>query len=57
MPTGGVELENVGEWIKNGAIAVGVGGSFTKGVKTGEYEKITEVAKEFVKRIKESKQN
>ena len=26
MPTGGVSLDNVHEWIGNGCIAVGVGG-------------------------------
>ncbi len=31
MPTGGVTVENTSEWIKAGAVAVGVGGSLTKG--------------------------
>jgi 2-dehydro-3-deoxyphosphogluconate aldolase/(4S)-4-hydroxy-2-oxoglutarate aldolase len=52
MPTGGVNLDNVEEWIKNGCIAVGVGGSLTKGSK----EDITKNAKEFVKRIKEARE-
>ena len=30
MPTGGVSLDNVGEWIKAGAVAVGAGSSLTK---------------------------
>jgi 2-dehydro-3-deoxyphosphogluconate aldolase/(4S)-4-hydroxy-2-oxoglutarate aldolase len=55
MPTGGVSLDNVSEWIKNGCIAVGAGSSLTKGAKTGDYDKITETAKEFVKRIKEAR--
>jgi 2-dehydro-3-deoxyphosphogluconate aldolase/(4S)-4-hydroxy-2-oxoglutarate aldolase len=29
MPTGGVSLENVSDWIKAGSIAVGVGGNLT----------------------------
>ena len=41
MPTGGVSLDNVGEWIKAGAVAVGAGSSLTKGAKTGDYEAIT----------------
>lgn len=52
MPTGGVSLDNVGEWIKNGAVAVGVGGSLTAGAKTGDYAGITRIAKEFVDRIR-----
>lgn len=55
MPTGGVDLENVGEWIKNGCVAVGAGGKLTGGAKTGNYEQITETAKEFIKRIKEAR--
>src|SRR5271156_474832 len=31
MPTGGVSIENVAEWIKAGAVAVGVGGNLTAG--------------------------
>src|SRR5881398_2681609 len=30
MPTGGVSLETVGEWIKAGCVAVGVGSNLTK---------------------------
>lgn len=55
MPTGGVDLENVGEWIKNGCIAVGVGGKLTAGAKTGEYHKITEAAKAFISKVKEAR--
>jgi 2-dehydro-3-deoxyphosphogluconate aldolase/(4S)-4-hydroxy-2-oxoglutarate aldolase len=51
MPTGGVNLDNVGQWIKNGCIAVGVGGALTKGSK----EEITQTAKQFVAKIEESR--
>ncbi|HOJ88599.1 MAG TPA: bifunctional 2-keto-4-hydroxyglutarate aldolase/2-keto-3-deoxy-6-phosphogluconate aldolase [Pseudothermotoga sp.] len=52
MPTGGVELENVKEWIKAGAVAIGVGGGLTKGTK----EQIIEKAKKFVQLVREAKQ-
>jgi 2-dehydro-3-deoxyphosphogluconate aldolase/(4S)-4-hydroxy-2-oxoglutarate aldolase len=52
MPTGGVGLENVADWIKAGAVAVGVGGSLTTGAKTGDYASITRVAREFVEKIR-----
>lgn len=52
MPTGGVELENVKEWIKAGAAAVGVGGGLTKGSK----DQIIEKARKFVQMVKEAKQ-
>lgn len=51
MPTGGVSLENVDEWIKAGAVAVGVGSALTKGAKTGDYEAITRTAQQFVTKI------
>ncbi len=55
MPTGGVSLDNVGEWIKNGCVAVGVGGSLTAGAKTGDYAAITAIAKQFVAKVKEAR--
>ncbi len=51
MPTGGVELENVKDWIKAGAAAVGVGGGLTKGTK----EEIVQKAKKFVELVKEAR--
>ncbi|MNI96505.1 keto-hydroxyglutarate-aldolase/keto-deoxy-phosphogluconate aldolase [compost metagenome] len=57
MPTGGVNLDNVAEWIKAGAIAVGTGGDLTKGAKTGNYEEITKVAAEFVEKVREARNN
>ncbi len=55
MPTGGVSVDNVAEWIKAGAVAVGAGGSLTAGAKTGNYKLITETGREFVQRIKEAR--
>ena len=55
MPTGGVDVSNVDKWIKAGAVAVGAGSSLTAGAKTGDYAKITETAKEFIKKIKEAR--
>lgn len=51
MPTGGINTENVKDWIEAGAFAVGTGGSLTKGAKTGDFELITEETKKFVKRV------
>lgn len=52
MPTGGVSLENIEEWIEAGSVAVGVGGHLTAGAKTGAYEKITQTAREFIEKIR-----
>jgi len=51
MPTGGVDINNVDKWIKNGCIAVGVGGNLTK----GSSDDMTKAAKEFVDKIKEAR--
>jgi len=39
MPTGGVTVENAGDWIRAGAVAVGVGSSLldTKAIAAGEF--------------------
>lgn len=55
MPTGGVSLDNVDQWIKNGVVAVGAGSDLTAGAKTGDYDKVTETAKLFVAKIKEAR--
>ncbi|MFN2340057.1 MAG: bifunctional 2-keto-4-hydroxyglutarate aldolase/2-keto-3-deoxy-6-phosphogluconate aldolase [Halanaerobium sp.] len=55
MPTGGVSLDNVKDWIKAGSLAVGVGSSLSKGAKTGDYEQVTETAKEFIRLIAEAR--
>ncbi len=55
MPTGGVDLDNVGEWIRAGAVAVGAGSSLTKGARTGDYEAITQTAIQFLDRIREAR--
>ena len=55
MPTGGVSLDNVKDWIKAGAIAVGTGGDLTKGAATGNYELVTETAAKFVEAVKKAR--
>ena len=57
MPTGGVDVNNVAEWIKAGAVAVGAGGALTAGAKTGDFDKITETAKKFVENIRIAREN
>ncbi len=50
MPTGGVQLDNVGDWIRAGAVAVGVGSALMDpaAIASGRYEVLTEKAKAFV---------
>ncbi len=51
LPTGGINLQNVRDYLKAGSFAVGVGSTLTKGAKEGDYNKITEVSKNFVEII------
>lgn len=55
MPTGGVSLDNVKDWIKAGVIAVGVGGDLTAPAKKGDYEGVTKNAIAFVNAVKEAR--
>ena len=55
MPTGGVSLENVGEWIQAGCVAVGVGGTLTAGAKTGDFQSITEMSRQFISKIRQAR--
>lgn len=57
MPTGGVALDNVRDWVKAGAVAIGVGGSLTSGAKTGDFDLVTRTAQEFVIALKEARLN
>ena len=50
MPTGGVALDNVGEWIRAGAVAVGVGTALLdrQAIRDENYALLTERARAFV---------
>lgn len=50
MPTGGVSLANAGEWIRAGAVAIGVGTALvdTEAVTARRFGEITDKARQFV---------
>lgn len=49
MPSGGVSIDNMKEWLDNGAIALGIGSALTsKG-----HENIREITEKFVKKLEE----
>ncbi|MEK4510504.1 bifunctional 4-hydroxy-2-oxoglutarate aldolase/2-dehydro-3-deoxy-phosphogluconate aldolase [Paenibacillus sp. FSL K6-2524] len=58
MPTGGVTLENVGQFIKAGSVAVGLGGSLIdkKAVEEEQYDVITSRAQQFIKEIQKARE-
>lgn len=53
MPTGGISLANIGEWIAAGAYACGVGGELVAGAKTGDYASVVKNAKTFKELVAE----
>jgi 2-dehydro-3-deoxyphosphogluconate aldolase/(4S)-4-hydroxy-2-oxoglutarate aldolase len=56
MPTGGVDVDNVQQWIRAGAVAVGAGSSLTGPSQQGDYAKVTQLAREFIEKIQEARQ-
>src|SRR5579871_6677921 len=55
MPSGGVSLENVGEWIRAGCVAVSAGGMLTKGAAKGDYDSISRTAERMTELIAEAR--
>jgi 2-dehydro-3-deoxyphosphogluconate aldolase/(4S)-4-hydroxy-2-oxoglutarate aldolase len=57
LPTGGVSLSNVAEFIRAGATAVAAGGSLVdkKAVAERDFARLTEMAGNFVKAIREAR--
>lgn len=57
VPTGGVNLQNAGAFIKAGASALGAGGELVdkKAMKEKKFHVITENTKDFLKAIKEAR--
>ncbi|MCD9026095.1 bifunctional 2-keto-4-hydroxyglutarate aldolase/2-keto-3-deoxy-6-phosphogluconate aldolase [Cohnella silvisoli] len=56
MPTGGVMLDNLGEWISSGAVAVGIGSDLTSdALKKGDYSLIANRASQYVQAFKAAK--
>lgn len=57
MPSGGVDVPNVADWLKAGACALGTGSSLTIGAKAGDFAAVTAKAKEFVNSVKTFRQS
>jgi len=58
MPTGGVSLENAGDWIRAGAVAIGVGTAMVdaKLVAAGDFEAIGRRAAQFVEAVRAARE-
>jgi 2-dehydro-3-deoxyphosphogluconate aldolase/(4S)-4-hydroxy-2-oxoglutarate aldolase len=57
MPTGGVDVDNAGEYIRAGAAVVGAGSALMHddAIAAGDFESITETAREFTRTIEDAR--
>ena len=57
MPTGGVGPDNAGDYVEAGAFAVGAGGALVDydAAERGDYDEITETAREFTRVVSEAR--
>lgn len=51
MPTGGVSLDNMTAWFDAGVVAVGVGGNLLEPASRGEFDKVTEIARQYTEKL------
>ncbi|MBV9868109.1 MAG: bifunctional 4-hydroxy-2-oxoglutarate aldolase/2-dehydro-3-deoxy-phosphogluconate aldolase [Abitibacteriaceae bacterium] len=54
LPTGGVDAQNAGEWLKVGAVALGVGGKLVdrEAIKAGDWDLLTTRARELMQAVR-----
>ena len=59
MPTGGVTVENAGDWIRAGAVAVGVGSALldAKAIASGALTTIVENARRIVENVRAARES
>ena len=55
MPSGGVSVENAGDWIRAGCVAVSVGGTLTRGADTGDFDSISQIARKLVEKVRQAR--
>ena len=58
MPTGGVSVENAGDWIRAGAVAVGVGSALVDAaaIASGDYASITSKAQRILANVRAARE-
>ncbi|WP_393959941.1 bifunctional 2-keto-4-hydroxyglutarate aldolase/2-keto-3-deoxy-6-phosphogluconate aldolase [Priestia megaterium] len=48
MPTGGINLNNMEEWLNAGAVAIGIGSDLNKAYQNGGYESVVQLSKKYM---------
>lgn len=51
MPTGGINLDNMNDWLAAGAVAVGIGSDLNKAYQSGGYQAVVEISKKYMNTI------
>ncbi|MFP7737376.1 bifunctional 2-keto-4-hydroxyglutarate aldolase/2-keto-3-deoxy-6-phosphogluconate aldolase [Priestia aryabhattai] len=50
MPTGGINLNNMEEWLNAGAVAIGIGSDLNKAYQHGGYEAVVRLSEKYMKK-------
>lgn len=53
MPTGGINLDNIQDWLANGAVAAGIGSDLNKAYAAGGYNAAVELSKKYAEKIEQ----
>ncbi|MBU8853350.1 bifunctional 2-keto-4-hydroxyglutarate aldolase/2-keto-3-deoxy-6-phosphogluconate aldolase [Priestia megaterium] len=48
MPTGGISLNNIEEWLNAGAVAIGIGSDLNKAYQNGGYEAVVQLSEKYI---------
>ncbi|MDS0298389.1 bifunctional 2-keto-4-hydroxyglutarate aldolase/2-keto-3-deoxy-6-phosphogluconate aldolase [Halogeometricum sp. S1BR25-6] len=59
MPTGGIDIDNVADYIEAGAVVVGAGSAImdADAIEAGDFDSITETAREFTRVIEDARES
>ncbi|RDZ12329.1 bifunctional 2-keto-4-hydroxyglutarate aldolase/2-keto-3-deoxy-6-phosphogluconate aldolase [Priestia megaterium] len=50
MPTGGISLNNIEEWLNAGAVAIGIGSDLNKAYQNGGYEAVVQLSEKYIEK-------
>ncbi|MGH2318708.1 bifunctional 2-keto-4-hydroxyglutarate aldolase/2-keto-3-deoxy-6-phosphogluconate aldolase [Planococcus sp. SE5232] len=53
MPTGGINLNNIQDWLAAGAVAVGIGSDLNKAYAAGGFDAAVELSQQYMQKSKE----
>ncbi|GAB1797510.1 MULTISPECIES: bifunctional 2-keto-4-hydroxyglutarate aldolase/2-keto-3-deoxy-6-phosphogluconate aldolase [Priestia] len=50
MPTGGINLNNIEEWLNAGAVAIGIGSDLNKAYQNGGHEAVVKLSEKYIEK-------